>query len=101
MKRKLVVITCPKCGKEYLPAEIFIPKAFFGRPDIINRDDAGKIISYSGNSLDVSENYCCDKCNTEFEISAKISFDSYLNEEFNFDNDYERKISYGLNLKEF
>lgn len=101
MKRKLVVITCPKCGKEYLPAEIFIPKAFFGNPNIINRDENGKIISYSGTSIDTNEKYMCDKCDTEFEISTKISFDSFVNPEFDFDNDYERKITSGLTLKEF
>ena len=101
MKRKLTVITCPKCGKEYLPAEIFIPKAFFGIPEIIQRDANGKIISFSGTSLDSNEHYCCDKCDTEFEITSKISFDTYVNEEFDFDNDYQRKINTGLTLKEF
>lgn len=101
MKRRLNVITCPKCGKEYLPAEIFIPKAFFGKPEIINRDENGKIISFSGTSLDVCEKYCCDNCDSEFEIVSKISFDSYIDEEFDFDFDYERKITSGLTLKEF
>ena len=101
MKRKFVVITCPKCGMEYLPAEIFVPKAFFGKPDIINRDENGKIISFSGTSININEKYCCDKRDTEFEINSKITFDSLINTEFDFDTDYERKITSGLTLKEF
>lgn len=101
MKRKLTVITCPKCGKEYLPAEIFIPKAFFGIPELIQRDSDGKIISFTGTSLDVNESYCCDNCDTDFEITSRLSFDSHINKEFDFDTDYERKISYGLTMKEF
>ena len=39
LNKKFSVITCPFCGKEYLPAEIFIPKVFFGNPQIIYRND--------------------------------------------------------------
>ena len=32
INEKLEKIICPKCGREYLPAEIYYPNFFFGRP---------------------------------------------------------------------
>lgn len=72
--KRLEVITCPKCGREYLPAEIFVPNGFFGKPSSIDKDYTGKIIGFSGNSMDLKESYICDKCNTKFSINAKIQF---------------------------
>ena len=46
--RKFEIIECPKCGYEYLPAEIFVPKYYFGTPENIERDEHGKIINYEG-----------------------------------------------------
>lgn len=100
MKRKLTVITCPTCGREYLPAEIFIPDAFFGKPYSIDRDSEGKIIDYEGNSLDTSESYYCEKCNTPFIINSKITFDTKVDIKVDFDNDYVRKIPQNLIFNE-
>ena len=30
--KKIELIICPHCGTEYLPAEIYYPKHFFGNP---------------------------------------------------------------------
>lgn len=30
--KKLELIICPKCGREYLPAEIYYPNEFLGKP---------------------------------------------------------------------
>lgn len=98
--KKLVVVTCPKCGREYLPSEIFVPNHFFGRPGIIQRDHAQHVVTFTGTSLDNNETYCCDSCDTIFNIRAKVSFESYVEDSLDFDTEYERKISYGISLKE-
>jgi len=72
--RKFEIIQCPKCGREYLPAEIFIPSAFFGKPFDVVRDVYGKILDYDGTSVDAIETYTCDKCNTLFQVRAKMTF---------------------------
>lgn len=72
--RKFEIIQCPKCGREYLPAEIFVPSAFFGKPQDIVRDVYGRILDYDGTSIDAIETYTCDKCNTLFQIRAKMTF---------------------------
>ena len=82
------VIKCPECGTEYLPAEIFVPNAFFGKPNIIKRDTEGNILDYSGKGLDTEECFTCDKCNSTFNVKATISFDSYIVEEANFAKEY-------------
>ena len=45
-------IECPVCGYEYLPAEIFVPRAIFGTPGFIRRDVLGKIEAFSGTKED-------------------------------------------------
>ena len=72
--KRFEVIACPSCGREYLPAEIFIPKSFFGYPKDIVRDVYCRILDYEGTSVDLQETYTCDKCNTLFQIKAKVSF---------------------------
>lgn len=101
MKKKLTVITCPNCGKEYLPAEIFVPKMFFGNPEVISRDCDEKIISFSGSSMDLTESYRCDSCDKEFNVTAKVSFETSLNSELDFDTDYESTFGTKLKLNEF
>jgi uncharacterized OB-fold protein len=32
MNEKFEKIVCPKCGREYLPVEIYYPNSFFGKP---------------------------------------------------------------------
>lgn len=101
MTRKLTVITCPKCGAEYLPSEIYIPNAFFGKPDFIKRDIDGHICDIIGSTLDTEESYCCDSCNTTFKVTAKISFSAQIDERADFDSDYETALKPRFTLKEF
>lgn len=90
--RKFEIIECPKCGREYLPAEIFVPNAFFGRPRDIVRDVYGRILDYEGTSVDLQETYTCDKCNTNFVVRAKIGFTTEVTKLDNFDEEYVTPI---------
>ncbi len=91
-KNKFVVIECPNCGYEYLPAELFIPNAVFGNPGDIQRDESGKIIDFTGTSLDTKEVYTCDKCGKTFTIDAKMNFKVDIDQTLDFDSDYSYKL---------
>ena len=90
--RKFETIECPHCHYEYLPAEIFIPSAFFGKPYMIDRDENGKISTYEGSSVDLFETYTCDKCNHMFRVCAKLGFNTEEDKLENFDEDYSSSI---------
>ena len=66
-------ITCPHCGAEYLPAEIYYPDEFLGKPTDIEKL-RGKIESYLGKNMNVEEVYICDNCLTKFKTVAKVTF---------------------------
>ena len=75
MKNTFDVICCPHCGAEYLPAEIYIPDAFVGKPTNINKEAiTGKISDFFGTTMNLDENYVCDKCSKPFRTHAKIQF---------------------------
>lgn len=97
---KVKTIKCPKCDREYLPAEIFYPKFFFGDVKDITRDYSGKIISFSGNSLNLSENYICDGCGTAMKVYARINFESVVDTVRDFNNDYVSQKEKKLELFE-
>lgn len=84
----LNIITCPHCGMEYLPAEIFVDRAFFGRPTDIERDVQGKIMTFQGKTLDVNEEYKCDGCHKSFKVNTRIKFKSFVDEDNEFDTEY-------------
>lgn len=69
-----ITIECPKCGKEFLPGEIYLPKHFLGQPDTILRNNQGKIEDYDGIPMDLEEEFTCDSCGAHFKIQAKLSF---------------------------
>lgn len=91
--RKFETIECPNCKYEYLPAEIYIPKNFFGKPFMIERDNSGKIINYEGSSVDLFETYTCDKCNHTFRVVAKMCFTTEEDKLENFEEEYVSSIS--------
>ena len=67
-------ITCPNCGFQYLPGEIYDPKHFLGQPKDIVRNNIGEVLGYEGIMMDLEETYTCENCNKEMKISAKVSF---------------------------
>lgn len=90
--RKFEIIACPFCGYEYLPAEIYVSRAFFGKPENIERNAEGAIVSYTNSSVDVLETYTCDKCNHNFKITAKMVFVTEEDKLENFDEEYSTKL---------
>lgn len=71
---KDIFITCPHCGRQYLPAEIFYPNEFFGKPRDIERKDNLQIDSYFGKPMQLDEDYECDNCFKKFRVTAKLQF---------------------------
>ena len=94
--RKFEIIECPHCKYEYLPAEIFVPKFYFGVPKNIERNEQGKIISYEGTSVDLFEKYTCDNCNTEFRVVSKLQLTTEGTFPGSFSEEYVTKIDTGL-----
>ena len=68
------VIKCPGCGCEYLPAEIYDPNHFLGKPKNIVRSRKGELLGYEGLPMSLSEEFVCDSCGLSFEVFAKINF---------------------------
>lgn len=69
-------IKCPHCGAEYLPAEIYIPEAFFGKPkEVVRKKGTNQIDTFFGKEPDNKERYVCDYCNTPFEVTTYLTFD--------------------------
>lgn len=98
--RKFETIACPHCNYEYLPAEIYLPKNYFGKPFMIERDAIGKILSYEGSSIDLFETYTCDNCNHTFRIISKIGFTTEEDKLENFDEEYSSPLNNNLFLEE-
>lgn len=90
--KKGILIRCPHCGAEYLPAEIFYPKHFLGNPKDIEKSRSGEINYYSGSNMCFSEEYMCDVCNTTFSARAQVCFVVRKIEEKSFSSDYKTKL---------
>ena len=92
-RKRLITIDCPVCGHQYLPAEIYIPKRFFGNPSYIERTNTGKIDIFDGTSMDLQEEYICDKCLNKFKVVANVSFKTQeVNSKKSFDKVYTSPI---------
>lgn len=93
MKNKnFTVIKCPKCGYEYLPAEIFLPDVLLGKPNDILRDEKGRIEYFGGESISLQEEFTCENCDVHFKVNADISFKCEYDSKIDFDEDYETTI---------
>ena len=89
---KMLIIKCPHCQAEYLPAEIFIPDAFMGKPSQVSKDSKGIIQDYVGTDMDLSETYRCDYCNRKFNVDAVLKFNTSSNTR-DFNNTYATKLT--------
>lgn len=91
-RKKEIIITCPHCGMEYLPSELYMPKDFFGNPGEIYKTPSGNLEAYEGNSMNLVEEYTCDNCGTTFEVEADIKFRTKEKQADSFDEDYTSPI---------
>ena len=76
-QRKWPVITCPHCGYQYTPADIFMPGEIVGTPDNVIRDALGKIIYQDFAEEDEPcqvEHYVCDECGKPFIVEPVVSY---------------------------
>lgn len=76
---KTAIIKCPHCGAQYLPAEIYMPGAFLGRPDDIVKDALGKILYEDyreDQEPDMTESFTCEYCNKLFVVEATVTYKS-------------------------
>ena len=85
-------IVCPVCGEVYMPAEIYIPKEFFGNPKDVIRTTSGKIDFFTGTDMNLDEEYICENCGTPLNIHAKVSFVVETDSLLNFNKDYTTKV---------
>lgn len=92
MNNKDNLIVCPFCGAEYLPAEIFYPNNFLGKPKNIFKDEYGKLLYYTDTDWDNTETFICDHCNKEFKVTVKYNFTATDSDAINFDDSYETVI---------
>lgn len=93
MKNKnFTVIKCPKCGYEYLPAEIIFPKVLLGKPRDIIRDENGAIEFFNGDTLNTHEEFDCENCGVAFEVETTMTFTTSYDTKTDFDEEYETTI---------
>ena len=74
---KWVVIRCPHCGYEYVPAEIFMPGELVGNPETVIRDALGKVIyqEYDDEEMPAQiEHYVWDNCGKPFIVEPVITY---------------------------
>lgn len=86
MDNKTPIIRCPKCGYEYLPAEILLPQYILGQPDDIVRDESGKIKKYTGADFSLDEDFTCVCCGCNFKVEGTANF--VTKEIMDMDGDY-------------
>ena len=90
---KKYIIKCPKCGAEYLPAEIFVTD-YLGNPKNIIKDENGKIEHFDGSPLELKEEYECDVCGCKFTIEGDVTFTT-KEVKIDFDEEFETVVYEG------
>ena len=98
-KKSYKVISCPVCGREYVPSEIFVPKYFMGTIKDKMLDENGKIELFNGTDMDLEETYICDGCHNHMKIRAKVDFE--VSSVFDgFEEEYSYPLQKGIKLSE-
>ena len=92
LDKNIQIITCPVCGHQYLPSEIFFPDDLTGKPTEIVKDNLGKIDFYLGEDQNLTEEYICDGCGTHLTITAQIIFKPEVTEN-KFTEEYVSKFT--------
>ena len=85
MTKDFKIIKCPKCGYEYVVAEIFFPQDFLGKPNNIIRDDKGHIILVEGESPCFEEEFECENCGAVFKTKLDMTFNSSYDKDLDED----------------
>ena len=76
-QKKWPVITCPHCGYQYTPADIFIPGELIGKPETVIKDALGKIIYQEFSEDDepcAVEHFICEECGKPFIVEPVVSY---------------------------
>lgn len=97
--KEIYTLRCPVCNQEYMCSEIFMPDAVFGKQYDITKDEEGNIKFYLGDDPDYTEEFICDSCSTKLKVTMKMSFDVEVNEEKDFEEEYETKINKPKKIK--
>lgn len=73
-------ISCPHCGAQYTPDELFVRGEMLGKSKNVIKDALGKIlyVEYADESDEPNfvTSYICDNCNKSFVVEASMSFKS-------------------------
>ncbi|MBO7731011.1 MAG: hypothetical protein J6S67_00610 [Methanobrevibacter sp.] len=98
--KKYTKIFCPCCNAEYLPCEIYVPSAVFGKPFDIDKNNMGRIKSVHGDNSCNEEEYTCDYCGTKFYVYAKITFRTDIHRDNSFSEEHVIKVNDKVELSE-
>ena len=99
MIKDLPIIKCPVCGQEYLPSELFLPEAVFGKQYDITKSDSGEIKFYLGDDPELDEEYICDGCGSKLKVHMNMTFNVEANKEENYSEEYITKINKPKKIK--
>lgn len=81
-------IKCPKCGWEYHVSEIFYPYSLTGKASNIVRSEEGKILYMNCEEPELEETFCCENCDHEFTVKAKVTFEVVEEKEDEFVDEF-------------
>lgn len=85
------LITCPHCGCQYTPDEIFVRGELIGKSKAVIKDALGKVLYVDFYNEDDEPSYfseyVCDKCDKPFRVEATLGFKTKeLDSELDFSN---------------